>query len=255
VNAWVLAVGGEDPSGAGLDADRDAAFAADVRLVTVATCHTDQSDAGVRDVGPVDADAWRFDALAAASIENPGALKFGLLPGRAHLEAARAVVDQFAFEAPGMPVVVDPVIASSSGFVFVEELEPMRALIARGVIVTPNLPELAALARVELASIETDLEARLAAALGLCAWGSAAVVVKGGHGAEDPIVDLVVLDGEAVWLERPRLAGASIRGSGCRFATYVAARLARGSGGVQGLVGAVREAGEWVASRLVDARS
>lgn len=253
MGAWVLAVGGVDPSGAGLDADREAATAAGVRLAEVATCHTDQTDEAVRAVGPVDPDRWRFDALAAASIENPGALKFGLLPGRAHLDAARAVTDQFAFEAPGMPVVVDPVIASSSGHVFVpdDDLDALRDLIARGTIVTPNLPELAALTGVDLELLTRDPGARLPAADRLRRAGARAVVVKAGHGTEDPAQDLVLTatDG-AHWLPHPRLPGVSLRGSGCRFATALAAHLAL----AQSLPEAAGAASTWLATRLAAPR-
>ena len=72
-------------------------------------------------------------------------------------------------------------------------------------------------------------------------------MLKGGHGGEAPLRDLVLArDAEPLWIERPRRPGPGIRGSGCRFASFLAAGL--GSGATLGE--AARGAGEWVADRI-----
>jgi hydroxymethylpyrimidine/phosphomethylpyrimidine kinase len=245
---WLLAVGGSDPScGAGLDADRAAARAAGVRLVTIESAATDQDDAAVRAVGPREPWAWKHAALEACAREhtNPAALKLGLLPGSAHVEAAASLADQLAFDAPGIPVVVDPVLVSTSGFVFARPAD-YAALLARAVVLTPNVPELAALAGADPALVAADRGARLAVAQALLLAGPRALVVKGGHGTEPGgLADLALArDAAPVWLARPRLPGPGIRGSGCRFATTLAAHLARGAD----LATAARAAGEAVAT-------
>lgn len=243
---WVLAIGGTDSSGgAGLDADRDAA---DLRLEVVVTAATEQSDEQVFALGERDPDTWLFEALSSMAVDNPGAIKFGLLPGAEHVRAALSVIDQVRFEDPSLPIVVDPVLASSSGGAF---LAPSDAalLLTRQVILTPNLPEAAALMGAPLALLQADHGARLAAAATLLSRGLAAVVLKGGHASEERCSDLLLAQGQApVWHRHPRQAGAGIRGSGCRFATALACQLARGAA----LPQALPAAAALVAARIAD---
>jgi hydroxymethylpyrimidine/phosphomethylpyrimidine kinase len=240
---WLLVVAGHDPSGgAGVSADEEAARASEFEVRTVITAHTNQSDAGVVSVGARPAIAWLQDARALLG-DHPAAIKFGLLPGADHLRAAAELIR----EAPGIPIVVDPLIESSSGFEFLDAaaLEVLRTeLLPLPVILTPNLPEAARLtARPELGNFED----REAAAHELLAPGLAAVLLKGGHGMEDPIRELLLTPATtAFWLEHPRLPGRGIRGSGCRHATTLACALARGLA----LPEAARHAAEHVASRI-----
>lgn len=197
----------------------------------------------MRELGARDPVAWSGEARSAVEA-GVGALKLGLLPD------ARAGARLAAVLPAGTPAVLDPVLAASSGTRFhgpeavggwAEELLPA------GLLWTPNLPELAELAGADLAALEVRLEAREAAARVLIAAGARAVVVKGGHGSEDPVVDLLVEgSGPALQLSRQRLAGRSLRGTGCRFASALAAHLALG----RDLREAATEAGTWVAGRM-----
>src|SRR5437867_924315 len=91
------------------------------------------------------------------------------------------------------------------------------------------LAEALAIAREPIAAVTPGLPARLEAARILLALGAAAVVIKGGHGEEDPVRDLVARPGgRHAWIERARVRGGGIRGSGCRFASRLAALLALG---------------------------
>ena len=111
-----------------------------------------------------------------------------------------------------------------------------------GPVLTPNLEEAALLAGVESGALAAR-EKRVAAARNLVSAGAESVVLKGGHGGEDPLVDLVARAGhEPFWIERPRIEG-SRRGTGCRFATVLAAHLVQGAGVTQ----AAGHAGAWVA--------
>ena len=207
----LVACGGVDSSGgAGLDADRDAALALGVELHQVATCHTDQDDAGVRAVRPFE--GWWEE------VEGGDALKFGLLPGPVHLRAAAELIG-----AAGVPVVVDPVIASSSGHRFLDEegLAELRGSVcAAGPILTPNL--------LEAQELTGSPDPEVAAAR-LLKLGARAVVIKGGHGEGQIVRELVAVPGGAVrYLSHPRIPG-SLRGTGCRFATALAVKLAGGA--------------------------
>ncbi|MFT4649175.1 MAG: hydroxymethylpyrimidine/phosphomethylpyrimidine kinase [Glaciecola sp.] len=243
----VLVVAGSDSSGgAGVDADRDALASAGVSARYVVTAWTVQNAAGVRDLGLVDSTQWLAEARGLVG-PDLGAIKFGLLPGPDALRAAAELLEGLA--GPAWRV-LDPVLASSSGTRFhdSESLCLMRQrLLPLGLVWTPNLPELAELAAVPLAQLERSLEARRAAGHQLMAQGARAVVIKGGHGLENPVVDLVLgAQGENLSSSRPRFIGASIRGSGCRFASALAAHLANG----MALGRAVEAAGSFVASRL-----
>jgi hydroxymethylpyrimidine/phosphomethylpyrimidine kinase len=114
-------------------------------------------------------------------------------------------------------------------------------------VLTPNLGELAELTGASLGALARDLDARIAAARGLLALGAVAVCVKGGHGQEDPVRDLLVrAAGELLMAEHPRLPGPGMRGSGCRFASYLAGRLALS----EPLARAHAEASSWMGRRM-----
>lgn len=226
----VLVVAGHDPSGAGVDADRAACSELDVDVAFVVTARTDQSASGVRSIGAVDPSRWLDEALAHAA--SPiDAIKFGLLPDARHVECAtRLVAEVRARYGERVSVVVDPVLAASSGSRFLDSaaVEALRGeLFGAGVIATPNLDEAAELARLPRQRLVDSLAARSEAAHILLGLGLAAVVVKGGHGHEDPVIDLVAVEGFPVReIPHPRRVGAKVRGSGCRFASHLAARLA-----------------------------
>lgn len=243
----VLLVAGHDPTqGAGIDADRQAVEAHGAEAVTVVTALTDQDGERVHGLGGRDPGAWLAEARAVLT-PAPDALKSGLLPGADHVRALARLLDELH---PAIPVVVDPVLAASGGEVFLDGpgIEVLLAeVIPRGVALTPNLPEAARLTGLPEEHLQEDLEARVEAAARLIRLGASLVCLKGGHGHEDPVQDLVLAAGEPpAWAEHPRLAGRSLHGSGCRFAAALATLLAGGAGPLE----AAREAGTWVAGLL-----
>jgi hydroxymethylpyrimidine/phosphomethylpyrimidine kinase len=266
----VLVVGGHDPSGAGVEADGAALADLDVEIVVVVTAHTDQDESGVRSIGAVDARAWLNEALGHVG-RGVDAIKLGLLPGVEHVRAAvqlvraaRAACAANAMRSESesrqrygcsgeIAVVLDPVIAASSGARFLDAaaIETMRGeLLAESVIVTPNVAELAELARASSAKLAASLSARVEAAQILLGLGARAVIAKGGHGLEDPVRDLVIeSDRAAVRIEHARVPGGKIRGSGCRFASRLAGRMA----GSWTLEAAARDASEHVTGAIVRA--
>ncbi len=250
----LLVVAGHDSSGerdgsgrsAGLLADREAAGAFECTTLEAVTAWTDQAAGRVRSVGAREPCLWLAEARAL--LAQADAVKAGLLPGAAHAAAFGTLVDA---RERHVPVVVDPVLAASGGELFVppDELARWRdELLVRPLVLTPNLPELAGLLEVAPRALDEDLSERLEAARALLARGLAAVVVKGGHGREDPVQDLVWERGaEPSWHAHPRRRGAARHGSGCLFATALAAGLAHGAP----LPKAAAAAGEFVAARLV----
>lgn len=245
----LLVIAGHDSSGgAGVDADRHAAEAAGAEVRCVVTAWTKQGSSGVTELGAVEPAAWREEALSLGRWA-PDAVKLGLLPGAGAVEAARETLAGLRERlGAALPVVLDPVIAASSGRRFLgrEEVRSLRAELLAAAVLTPNLPEAEELCGLEPGALSQDLTARIAAAIELVEAGARAVLLKGGHGGEDPVRDLLVEGGGGAprWLTHPRIPGAGIRGSGCRFASAVAAHLAAGLA----LPEAARRAGTWVAA-------
>jgi len=112
-------------------------------------------------------------------------------------------------------------------------------------VVTPNIPEAEVLSGL---MIRTHAD-RVAAGRAIMVLGAHAVVIKGGHSDEDPIVDLLV-DGNGVQEFRAeRIATASTHGTGCTFSAAIAAALGRG----EDLATAVGEARAYLSSALAQA--
>jgi len=223
---WVLVVGGLDPSGgAGLAADLWALAEVGARGCPVATALTAQGPRGARAFEPVRPAMLRaqvealLDGLAAR--RRPRALKTGMLATAANAAAlARLLARGPLAQAP---LVVDPVLAASSGLPLLGARSARAALaplLARATLVTPNLPELAMLTGL---AVDGD-EAAVAAARSL---GCRAVLVKGGHRTGAP-VDLLVT-ARRVWRFEGRRRKGTARGTGCRLASAIAGLLAQGA--------------------------
>jgi hydroxymethylpyrimidine/phosphomethylpyrimidine kinase len=125
------------------------------------------------------------------------------------------------------PLVVDPVFVSKHGDTLLANdavAALLDTLLPLATVVTPNIPEAAALTGIEIA----DRDGMEEAARRLSASGVGVVVLKGGHlgGATSP--DLVWVDGTATWLEAPRIEGRHTHGTGCTLSAAIAAELARG---------------------------
>lgn len=227
----VLSLAGHDPTrGAGVDADLEAIAAAGGRGRAVVSAWTEQDGWHVRELRAREPSEWRAEAERAL-LERPAALKTGLLPSAASVcalaEFASAARERFGAD---WPVVVDPVLASSGGERFLDAagVDALRErLLPIGLVLTPNLPELAELAGVSADALERESELA-AAAERLLRLGARAVVVKGGHARTGLAVDrLFGAAGEREAWSRPRLIGRRLHGSGCRFASYLACHWAR----------------------------
>lgn len=221
----VLVVAGLDPSGgAGLVADLEALAAAGARGWAVAAALTAQGPGGARAFEVVSEAmlAAQLDALLDGR-ERPAAVKTGMIGG-----AAVAVLLARRLAAPPLarvPLVVDPVLAASSGAPLLDTGgrtpgDALAPLLARARLATPNLPELAALTGDDVSSDGAAVRAarRLPAR---------AVLVKGGHREGAP-VDLLVERGRVTRLAGRRRPGTA-RGTGCRLASAIAAGLAQGA--------------------------
>ncbi|GBD10547.1 Hydroxymethylpyrimidine/phosphomethylpyrimidine kinase [bacterium HR23] len=214
--------GSDSGGGAGIQADLKTFAALGVYgtcVITALTAQNTQRVSAVHEVPP-DFVAQQIDTVV--SDIPPDAVKTGML---ANASIIRVVVEKArSLRLPNL--VVDPVMVAKSGDPLLREdaVSALRdLLIPLATVVTPNIPEAEALTGVSVRSIK---DARRAARL-LVEMGAKTAVVKGGHW-QGPAVD-VFFDGQEFHLLRaPRIETTSTHGTGCTFASAIAAGLARG---------------------------
>jgi len=152
------------------------------------------------------------------------AVKTGMLLDAEHIATIAASLDLYHAV---KPLVVDPVLVSSSGRCLLDEgsLDTLKqTLIQQSTLLTPNLHEAAVLLRRDVLDIQEDAHT-LSRELGC------AVLLKGGHGQGDILHDVLCdMNGESHVFSHPRQAwtDAQLHGTGCRLASAVAAYLAKG---------------------------
>jgi hydroxymethylpyrimidine/phosphomethylpyrimidine kinase len=223
----VLAFAGADPTGgAGLQADALTLAALGCHPVSVVTAITAQDTTGVAGVQPVAADWVARQARTVLADVPVQAVKIGMVATPENAVAIAAVLD----EHPGVPVVLDPVLASGRG-------DPLgtgdmaaalaERLVPRATVVTPNSLEARRLAAGPGEADAGALPLERCAAR-LAARGAKFVLVTGTHEPTDEVVNALYDARGLVRSDRwERLPGA-YHGSGCTLAAAIAAGLAHG---------------------------
>jgi len=219
-----LTIAGSDSSaGAGIQADLKTFAAHGVFGVTAITAVTAQNTTGVMAVAPLAADLVTAQIEAVVSDLGVHAAKTGMLANAAIVEAVAAAVADL--EVPFL--VVDPVMVATSGDTLLDDeglLAMKKELVPRAHAVTPNIPEAEMLSGVAIRN-EDD---RREAAKRIFAFGPVYVVITGGHGSGDRLVDLVY-DGEVFTdFAAERVEGRHTHGTGCSFSAALTAHLALG---------------------------
>lgn len=220
----LLVIAGSDSSGgAGAVRDVETASAFGICCSVAITAVTAQTHGEVRAVEPMPAALVESQIRAAFEAGSIGAVKIGML-------ATAEIVDTVASSLAGVgniPIVLDPVLVSSSGRPLLEP-DAARLLVDRllplTALVTPNLPELEALAG--LLGLPVHADATIMARA-LLAKGAAAVLVKGGHSDGPDAIDTLIRSQSAPKIFVSRRFPATVRGTGCMLATATAAGLAR----------------------------
>ncbi len=240
-----LTIAGSDSGGgAGIAADLKTFAAFGVYGMAAVTAVTAQDTLAVHAVCLVDPDLVARQITAVRDDLGVDACKIGML-GSAPI--ARAVAEVLRQGRLG-PVVLDPVLAGKHGqdLLSADGLDVLRRdLLPLATVLTPNLPEAAALLGCELGPLEGE-DARREAAAALRRMGPEHVVLKGGHlpdtGAHaGAIVTDLWYDGrEYRELSARRCRTRHTHGTGCTFAAALAAGLARGEGVGPSLVEAKR---------------
>lgn len=238
----VLAVAGTDSGGAaGLAADLATIGHLGCHAACVVTAVTAQDTTGVHSVHPIPVTVVEAQVDAVLGDLPVAVVKTGMLGSP---EVVRLVAERLGH----LPLVVDPVLVATSGAVLGDAgvvAAYREQLLPRALVATPNLAEARALAgRTDAAP---DLAARLAE-LGC------SVVVTGGPEWRPGVPTATCTDwlcepgGSAVPLPHPAVATTADHGTGCTFASAVAAHVAQGTG----LEEAARNASAYVADRLAE---
>jgi hydroxymethylpyrimidine/phosphomethylpyrimidine kinase len=220
----VTIAGSDSGGGAGLQGDLKTFSALGVYGACVVTALTAQNTAGVTAIHDVPADFVAAQMDAVFSDLRVGAVKIGMLSQPAIIHAVAAGLVRWR----QTKVVLDPVMVASSGdrLLAPDAIEVLkRVLIPCAAVLTPNLPEAAALLGLPVAETQDQMHEQ---AQRLLAMGAKAVVLKGGHAQGRDSVDLLVDRNGAVALPLTRIASRNTHGTGCAFSAALAAGLAKG---------------------------
>ena len=243
--AVALTIAGSDSGGgAGIQADLKTFHHFEVYGTCALTLVTAQNTIGVQRVELLAPELVVAQIDAVANDFTVAAAKTGSLGSAAIVAAVAEAVLRHRIA----KLVVDPVMLSKHGHALLgaDAIDALRrALLPRAALLTPNLPEAAALVGGELASAR-DIEH---AARALHALGAGAVLVKGGHGAGDEVADLFFDGNSCTWLRAPRQPTPHTHGTGCTYSAAITARLAQGDD----LARAVHTAHAWLARAIASA--
>jgi hydroxymethylpyrimidine/phosphomethylpyrimidine kinase len=241
-----LTIAGSDSSGgAGIQADLKTFAALGVYGASVITALTAQNTHGVSGVHPVP------DAFVTAQIDavfgdlDIKAVKIGMVGPLATIETIATALTRWS----AVNIVLDPVMVATSGdrLISVDAVASLRTkLIPRATLITPNLPEAAALLDEPVASSEAAIASQ---GKRLLAMGCSAVLIKGGHGQGTESIDYLFSTNGTIALPASRIATENTHGTGCSLSSAIAAFLAKG----EALETAVRNAKAWVTAAIVAA--
>lgn len=220
----VTIAGSDSGGGAGIQADLKTFSALGVYGASAITALTAQNTLGVtgiHDVPPAFV-AQQMDAVFSDLAVN--AVKIGMLSRPEVIEAVALGLERHKLTT----VVLDPVMVAASGdrLLVPEAVESLRRLLLpRALLITPNLPEAAALLHTEPATTNAQVRRQ---AERLMAFGPKAVLIKGGHGEGPESVDVLLDADGVVELSAPRIATRNTHGTGCTLSSAITAGLAKG---------------------------
>ena len=245
-----LTIAGSDSSGgAGIQADLKTFAALGVYGASAITALTAQNTKGVTGIHSVPAEFVTAQIDAVFSDLDVGAVKVGMTAQRASIDAIASALRHWS----PRHVVLDPVMVATSGdwLLAPEAVEALRTkLVPLASVITPNLPEVAALLDEPMDKILALGEAEIAShGRRLLAFGCRAVLIKGGHGQGAESIDYLIGEWGTIALAAPRLATQNTHGTGCSLSSAIAAGLAKG----EGLELAVRNAKTWISAAIAAA--
>jgi hydroxymethylpyrimidine/phosphomethylpyrimidine kinase len=246
MTAVALTIAGSDSSGgAGIQADLKTFAALGVygaSVITALTAQNTQTVSAIHDV-PADFIAAQLDAVFADL--DIGAVKIGMLSQISAIEVVAERLDRYRAK----NIVLDPVMIAKSGdrLLSPDAFERLRELLVpRALLVTPNLPEAAALTGTPMARNQAEMEVQ---ARDLLTLGARNVLIKGGHSEGPDSIDLLVAQDHVVRLTARRFRTKNTHGTGCTLSSAIAAGLAKG----RNLVAAAQQAKAYLTAAIAGA--
>lgn len=220
----IAVIGAIDSSGgAGINQDIRVAALFGHQPEVCVTAITLQDENGVSDIFPVPLS--QFQENLRHILANPE-LRYIKIGALCHPEQIEALLMQLS-QARTFQIVLDPVIKPSLGKAFLraEDIDLMLKLICLADYVCPNLPELELLCSENIA----DFREAISAAKSLSKQTGAAIIVKGGHGADEFIMEALIYSDKVLRYRFPRKTWKHSHGTGCAFASAFMCFLTQGS--------------------------
>ncbi|GAL21643.1 hydroxymethylpyrimidine phosphate kinase ThiD [Vibrio maritimus] len=223
----VLTIAGSDSGGgAGIQADIKAISATGSYACSVITALTAQNTQGVTGILGIDPDFVKAQLDAVFSDLNVVAVKIGML---ADANIIGAVAEKLREYQPQY-IVLDPVMVATSGDLLLESsaIDALKTqLLPLATVITPNLPEGAALLGCDVPQSQQDMEALIDA---LRALDTPAILLKGGHlESEQNSNDLLITNSDVQFFNTTRIATNNTHGTGCTLSSAIASFLAKGN--------------------------
>lgn len=218
-----LTIAGSDSGGgAGIQADLKTFQELQVFGMSAITAVTAQNTLGVHGVYPLSVEAVVKQIEAIGTDLGANAVKTGMLFSSEIIQAVSECIIRFKWE----NIVIDPVMIAKGGASLLQN-EAIAALkkhlLPLAMVITPNIPEAEVLADMSIDTIDDRLEA----AKRLHQLGAKHVVMKGGHGREEELVDILYDGVEFTYFKGKRMETKNTHGTGCTFAAAVTAELAK----------------------------
>ncbi|PTB33060.1 bifunctional hydroxymethylpyrimidine kinase/phosphomethylpyrimidine kinase [Photobacterium phosphoreum] len=223
----VLTIAGSDSGGgAGIQADIKAISATGSYACSVITAITAQNTQGVSSILPIPLDMVEQQLDAVFTDLNIQAVKIGMLADSDIIHLVAAKIRQYQPQY----LVIDPVMVATSGDILLQQhaITTLKTeLLPLADIITPNLPEAAALTGHDIPQSIDGMQAMISA---LRAINPHAVLLKGGHLENDSnSTDLLILASDVIELTTPRINTRNTHGTGCTLSSAIASYLAQGN--------------------------
>jgi hydroxymethylpyrimidine/phosphomethylpyrimidine kinase len=222
----VLTIAGSDSGGgAGIQADIKAISATGSYACSVITALTAQNTQGVTGIYPISSEFVEQQLDAVFSDLNVIAVKVGMLSDSDIIRSVAKKIKQYS----PRYLVVDPVMVATSGDLLLKSsaIESLKSeLLPLADVITPNLPEAAALINAKVPESEVEMTAMIDE---LRQLGAKSVLLKGGHLEKDEnSTDLLILSDSIERLSTPRIETRNTHGTGCTLSSAIASYLAQG---------------------------
>ena len=223
----VLSIAGSDSSGgAGIQADIKTFAALGVYGATAITAITAQNTLGVHAQHAIPPQMVHDQIVATMDDLAPSVVKIGMLANVAIVDAVAEALSSYS-----TPIILDPVIVSTSGHRLLSaeaEKSIIRRLLPMTELLTPNIPEMEALADMPIAT----LDEKMRAAEQLFRYGAKAILLKGGHEQGDAKCDILFTNTDR-GIQHTTFTSETIdtrntHGTGCTLSSAIAAYVARG---------------------------